>query len=134
MTSATATSKGPEPKLSGSLGQVVLLAAGLFVLLAISTLSVVLVNQSRKDNGWVVHTVEAENQLNSLMLEIRRAESATRGYMLSSGAPYLSEYQAATAAIPGELDNLGKLTMDNPVQVENVAKLREQQSVMRDAP
>ena len=115
-----------------AIGQILLLAAGFFVLVAISTTSVVLVNQSRKDNGWVVHTVEAENQLNSLLLEIRRAESATRAYMFSSGARYLGEYKAAIAAIPEELDNLGKLTADNPVQVENVAKLREAVAVRLD--
>ena len=108
-----------------AIGQILLLAAGFLVLVAISVTSVVLVNQSRKDNGWVVHTVEVENQLNALLLEIRRAESATRGYMLSSGASYLREQQAAVTAIPAELDNLAKLSADNLVQVENVAKLRE---------
>jgi len=102
------------------------------VLVAISTTSVVLVNQSRKDNGWVVHTVEVENQTNALLLEVRRAESATRGYMLSSAPPFLSEQQAATAAIGPELANLAKLTADNPVQTRNIAKLREAIAVRLD--
>ena len=67
------------PVLHGSdwwalFGQFLLLSAGLFVLVAISALSVILVNQSRKDNGWVVHTVEVENQMNTLLLEIRRPQ------------------------------------------------------------
>ena len=102
------------------------------MLVAISTTSVVLVNQSRKDNGWVVHTVEVENQTNALLLEVRRAESATRGYMLSSAPPFLSEQQAATAAIGPELANLAKLTADNPVQTRNIAKLREAIAVRLD--
>jgi signal transduction histidine kinase len=108
-----------------AIGQILLLSAGFFVLVAISTLSVVLVNQSRKDNSWVVHTVEVENQVNALLLDVRRAESATRGYMLSSGPQFLSEQQAAVRAIRPEIDRLTALTSDNPVQAANVAKLRE---------
>src|ERR1700709_185092 len=82
-----------------AIGQILLLSAGFLVLVAISALSVVLVTQSRKDNGWVVHTVEGENQVNALLLDIRRAESAVRGYMLSSGPQFLTEQEAAVAAI-----------------------------------
>jgi hypothetical protein len=41
-----------------AMGQILLLAAGFLVLVAISTSSVLLVNKSREDSGWVVHTVE----------------------------------------------------------------------------
>ena len=108
-----------------AIGQILLLSAGFFVLVAISALSVVLVTQSRKDNRWVVHTVEVENQVNALLLDIRRAESATRGYMLSSGPQFLSEQQSAIAAIRPELERLTALTADNPVQADNTAKLRQ---------
>jgi signal transduction histidine kinase len=108
-----------------AIGQILLLSAGFFVLVAISALSVVLVTQSRKDNRWVVHTVEVENQVNALLLDIRRAESATRGYMLSSGPQFLSELETAIAAIRPELDRLVALTADNPVQAANAAKLRQ---------
>ena len=62
-----------------AIGQILLLAAGFLVLVAISAASVLLVNKARSDNAWVVHTVEVENQINALLLEIRRAESAARG-------------------------------------------------------
>ncbi len=95
------------------------------MLIAISTLSVILVTQSRKDNAWVVHTVESENQINALLLDIRRAESATRAYMLSQAPQFLAEKEAAAASIPPALDHLAKLTSDNPVEVENSAELRK---------
>src|ERR1700712_5035151 len=106
------------------MGQVVLLTAALLVLIAISTASVLLVNKSRADNGWVVHTVEVENQISNLLLEIRRAESATRAYMLSSAPQYLAEYQTAAASILPTADQLISLSSDNPIQVANSAKLR----------
>ena len=94
------------------------------MLVGISALSVVLVTQSRKDNGWVVHTVEAENQINTLLLEIRSAEGAARGYLLTSEPRFLAEYRAASAAILPDLEKLAEQTADNPVQVENVKQLR----------
>jgi signal transduction histidine kinase len=107
-----------------AIGQILLLAAGFLVLVAISTLSVVLVTQARKDNGWVVHTVEVENQLNAVLLEIRRAESATRGYLLTSEPRFLAEYQSVSRSVGPDLDRLASLTVDNPQQVENVKQLR----------
>ena len=65
--------------------QILLFAAGLLVLTVISAGSVYLVNKARDDSKWVVHTIEAENQINALLLEIRRAESAARGYLLTQG-------------------------------------------------
>jgi signal transduction histidine kinase len=104
--------------------QILLLAAGFLVLVAISASSVILVNQAREDSRWVVHTVEVENQINALLLEIRRAESAVRGYLLTSEPRFLAEHQAATAAILPDVDKLAKLTGDNPVQIENSKLLR----------
>jgi signal transduction histidine kinase len=95
------------------------------VLVAISTSSVLLVNKARYDSRLVVHTVEVESQLSSLLLEIRRAESATRAYLLTSAPHFLAEYQAASAAILPAADKLSVLVGDNPVQVENYARLRK---------
>ena len=82
-----------------AIGQILLLAAGFLVLVAISASSVMLVNQSREDNAWVVHTVEVENQISALLLQIRRAESAARGYLLTSEPRFLTEHEAAVATI-----------------------------------
>jgi signal transduction histidine kinase len=107
-----------------AIGQILLLAAGFLVLVAISTASVVLVNQARKDNAWVVHTVEVENQISTLLLQVRRAESAERGYLLTTEPRFLAEYEAAVATIVPDVDKLAALTTDNPVQMENARQLR----------
>lgn len=107
-----------------SIGQILLLAAGFVVLVAISASSVILVNQAREDSGWVVHTVEVENQLATLLLEIRRAESAARAFLLNGQANFLTEHETAVAAILPGLDKLARLTDDNPRQTENMKKLR----------
>jgi signal transduction histidine kinase len=106
------------------MGQILLLTAAFLVLLAISTTSVVLVNEARKDNSLVVHTIEVENHINALLLDIRRAESAARGYLLTSGPEFLRDHEAAVAGIPPALDKLTQSVTDNPAQVENSKKLR----------
>jgi signal transduction histidine kinase len=106
------------------MGQILLLSAGFLVLVAISAESVFIVNRAREDSAAVVRTVEVQNQTNKLLLEIRRAESAARGYLLTKGPEFLSDHEAAVAAIGPELDKLAELTRDNPVQVENIRKLR----------
>jgi signal transduction histidine kinase len=108
-----------------AIGQILLLTAGLLVLVAVSALSVILVTQSRKDNAWVVHTIQAENQINKLLLQLRRAESAARGYLLSPEPRFLADYENSVGAIPSDLDQLISLTRDNPVQVKNATRLRE---------
>jgi signal transduction histidine kinase len=82
-----------------ALWQILLLSAGFLVLVAISVASVLLVNKARDDSGWVVHTIEVENQTNALLLEIRRAESAARGYILTLGPEFLADHRDAVAAI-----------------------------------
>src|SRR3954468_2686471 len=106
------------------MGQVLLLAAAFLVLVAISAASVVLVTESRKDNARVVRTVEVENQLSTLLLQIRRAESAARGYLLTSEPRFLAEHEAAAASILPDIDKLTQLAADNPVQSENARQLR----------
>jgi signal transduction histidine kinase len=107
-----------------AIGQILLLAAGFLVLVAISVTSVILVNRARDDNRWVVHTVEVENQINTVLLEIRRAESGARGYLLTLGPQFLADHEAAIAAIMPDVDRLAQLTSDNAVQVSNMTKLR----------
>ena len=103
--------------------QVLLFSAGLLVLTAISAGSVYLVNKARQDAEWVVHTIEAQNQINALLLEIRRAESTARGYLLTQATDFKADHEKAVAAIIPALDRLTRLTGDNPAQRANIEKL-----------
>ena len=107
-----------------ALGQILLLTAAFLVLLAISAASVVLVDEARKDSALVVHTVEVEGHINALLLDIRRAESAARGYLLTSAPEFLRDHEAAVASIPPDLEKLTRAISDNPAQVERAGKLR----------
>ena len=96
----------PDATRRRAIGQILLLTAGFLVLVAISATSVILVNQAREANGLVVHTIEVENQINALLLEIRRAESSARGYLLTQGSEFLADHNAAMPGILPAVDNL----------------------------
>jgi signal transduction histidine kinase len=113
----------PDASRWRAIGQILLLVAGFLVLVAISVASVLLVNKARDDNGWVTHTVEAENQINALLLEIRRAESAAHGFLLTQGPEFLREHDAAVANIVPYATKLAQLIGDNPAQADNLRKL-----------
>lgn len=98
------------------LWQVGLLSAGFFILVVISTVSIYLVNRARSDSSWVVHTVEAENQISLSLLQMRRAESATRGYLLTQNDKYRSDFVEADTQFSPTLQKLRELTSDSPLQ------------------
>ncbi|WP_291855284.1 ATP-binding protein [Bradyrhizobium sp.] len=114
----------PEARRRRTAGQILLLAAALSVLVAISAFSVALVSKARTDSGLVVRTVEVESYVIALLLDIRRAESAARGYMLTLRPDFLRDHDSAVANILPGLETLTQLTRDNPIQVENCRKMR----------
>src|SRR6266851_6363935 len=97
-------------------GQILLLAAGLVVLTVISAGSVYLVNKARDDARWVVHTVEAENQISFTQLQLRRAESAQRGFLLTLQPNFQTDFEEAASQLAPALTRLGQLISDNPVE------------------
>src|SRR5207237_10822545 len=113
----------PDASRRRAIGQILLLTAGFLVLVAISIASVLLVNKARRDSGWVTHTVETENQINALLLEIRRAESAARGFLLTQGPEFLREHDAAVANVVPYATKLAQLIGDNPAHADNLRKL-----------
>lgn len=103
--------------------QILLFAAGLLVLTVISAGSVYLVNEARRDSKSVIHTIEVENQINTLLLEVRRAESSARGFLLTQGPDFQSDHEKAVGAIIPALDKLTRQIGDNPAQRESIEKL-----------
>src|SRR5882757_9020378 len=100
-----------------------LLAAGLVVLTIISAGSVHLVNQAREDARWVVHTVEVESQISLVQLEMRRAESAQRGFLSTLLPDFQTDFEAAAARLAPALTRLRELVSDNPVQRQLVDEM-----------
>jgi signal transduction histidine kinase len=94
------------------------------VLVAIGAAAALLLYRARDDNAAIARAIEVENQISSLMLEIRRAESSARGYLLTREKEFLADHEQAVAAIMPELEQLGRLTTGDRSQADNLGKLR----------
>ncbi len=106
----------PEATRRRAIGQIILLAAGLVVLTIISAGSVHLVNRAREDARRIVRTVEVENQLSLVQLQLRRAESAQRGYLSTLLPDFQTDFEEAASQLPPAQTRLSQLISDNPVQ------------------
>ena len=106
----------PDATRRRAIGQILLFAAGLVVLTVISAGSVYLVNQAREDARWVVHTVEVENQISLTQLQLRRAESAQRGFLSTLLPDFQTDFEEAASKLTPALTRLSRLASDNPVQ------------------
>src|SRR3981081_185589 len=90
--------------------------AGVVVLTGSSAGSVYLVNKARDDRRGVVHPVEAENQISFTQLQLRRAESAQRGFLLTLQPNFQTDFEEAATHLAPALTRLGQLISDNPVE------------------
>jgi methyl-accepting chemotaxis protein len=104
-------------KLAASFG----LAALTLVVIAVVSYR----NASRliENDAWVAHTHQVRTELADLLSELKDAETGQRGYLITGDESYLAPYQSALAAIKGTLDDVRRLTADNPDQQRRLAAI-----------
>ena len=86
--------------------QLLPLVAGFVVLAAIVGTRSLLIEDQQADNVAVRDAFELERRIVQTLSLVQDAETGQRGYMLTGEAPYLTPYQSAVAALPGELVKL----------------------------
>jgi signal transduction histidine kinase len=118
----------PAKSSRHALGQLILLAAGLVVLTLISALSVYLVIKAREDARWALHSMEVENEISLAQLQMRRAESAQRGFLLTRHPEFRSAFEKAASRVPSIFERLKALTIDNPHHQQQLKQMIPQAS------
>ena len=98
-----------------------LLGIGFAVLLATSAASIALDVKSRSDVVWINHTLEVSNKLTDMRLLFRRAESAARGYLLTSDRSFMEDYRRSLDRITPAFGELKEAIKDNPEQLQLLA-------------
>jgi len=78
----------------------------------------------RSNNDRVVHSHEVIVSLSGLLSTIQDAETGQRGFLLTNSDRYLEPYNAALVAIPRQLDDITRLTVDNDAQQRRIGVLR----------
>src|SRR5882672_1380021 len=90
-------------------------------LIVIAAVSYRNANRLIENDAWVAHTHQVRTELADLLSQLKDAETGQRGYLITGEDSYLAPYQSALAAIQGTLDDVRKLTADNPNQQRRLA-------------
>jgi len=96
--------------------QRLILGIGLTILLVISAASIGVDAKSRSDTAWVDHTLSVEKKISDLQLLIRGAESAARGFVLTSDPHFVKEFGDSRDQVAPAFADLKEATKDNPAQ------------------
>ena len=98
---------------------------GLGMLLVIVAIGAWTLREVANSDYWVDHTREVMRINERLLSDVKDAESAERGYIITGDEQYLPLYGTASADIPGTLEKLLQLTSDNPSQHEKLTRLKD---------
>ncbi len=112
------------------------LAVALAVIAALGIGAYLSTEQLLETNRGVVHTHQVIEKLESVLSTLKDAETGQRGFVLTGEKEYLEPYAAASGLLGREIDGLGSLVSDDPVQAgeleqvkaltaEKLAELRE---------
>ncbi len=101
-------------------------AIGFLLLFVAFILGIFALMQAGDSSEQVDHTYEVVDQLAEVDVWVERAETASRGYLLSPDPLRIGTFRASVAEIGPAIDRLGLITDDNPVQQRNIARLRPQ--------
>jgi len=99
------------------------LAMGLGMLLAIGGIGAYTLQEVDESDYWVDHTREVISANQRLLLDVRDAEAAERGYIITGDEGYLAPYSAAAQDISPTLAKLHQLVSDNPQQQQRLKDL-----------
>ncbi len=89
--------------------------------------------EASRSNERVDHTYQVVDQLAAVDVWVERAETASRGYLLSPDPSRAQTFRENIDKIEPSITRLASLTSDNPVQRSNITLLRRQVADERTA-
>jgi len=98
---------------------------GLGMLVAIGLIAAWTLRQVNISDYWVDHTREVIGNNQELLSDMKDAESAERGYIITADAGYLEPYHSASDNIAQTVARLEQLTADNPEQQQRLQNLEQ---------
>jgi signal transduction histidine kinase len=81
------------------------------------------VEELTRSGQWVAHTHEVIAALEKAFSTLKDGETGVRGYLLAGDRDYLAPYELAKRSIDPGLKYIADLTVDNPVQQDNIKRL-----------
>src|SRR4051794_34750038 len=99
--------------------------AGVFLAVILAgTLSFHQLTLLRDDNAVVSHSYDIQQSLQTLLSELKDAESGQRGYLYTNNSEYLRPYNDARSAIDATLAHLADSTKNDPRQRDELGDIR----------
>lgn len=95
----------------------------LAILTAVSTASLHSITRQAETVKSVDHTYQVLENLETLLSQMKDAETGQRGYVITGEASFLDPYQTARSAIRRDLQTLRQLTVDNRKQQQHLDAL-----------
>jgi signal transduction histidine kinase len=99
-------------------------ACALVILISIGMLSYRSTVRDEEDRGWVTHTHLVLERLQAVLIDVTQAETGQRGYLLTGEEKYLEPYQAGLDQVRRDMEEVAKLTADNPRQQDAIKNLK----------
>ncbi len=83
-----------------------------------------LFTQVQSANWWVSHTLQVLQQSDQSLVCLMDCETAYRGYLITGRDEYLAPYEKCFGEVDSHIEEIAKLTADNPRQEALVPELR----------
>ncbi len=93
---------------------VAMLAGAILLLLAVNVATFVMIQRTAAFNDQVERSQQVRRAARTLLLSLLDAETGQRGYLLTGRAEFLSPYNRAEISVPEQMEDLERLTRDDP--------------------
>ena len=111
-------------KLSLTAKGVLVVAIPVAALLVAMTVFYLFQQETRQAQQWVEHSFRVRAEISRVSLLLSRAETASRGYLLTQDMASEERYAETVLELPQPLEELGRLTRDNPSQAERLTDVK----------
>ncbi len=100
-------------------------AAGFALLLTAFIVAVLTVRSNQSSSERVQHTYQVVEELATVEIQVERAETASRGFLLVPDPVRVLTYRDNAALVIPSIDRVARLSSDNPAQQRAVVLLRQ---------
>jgi CheY-like chemotaxis protein/signal transduction histidine kinase/CHASE3 domain sensor protein len=98
-------------------------AAAIVTVLVIAFFGYRSLNNEADSAAATTHTLDVMQRIDGLLSSLKDAEAGQRGYLLTAREGYLEPYNNARADLPGQFQQLRRLTANNPRQQELLSQI-----------
>ena len=92
-------------------------------LVVIATIAYLNANTTIENEKWVDHSYQVRFKLASLISDVIDGETGVRGFVITGNESFLAPYKDSLTTITNTINDLRRLTADNPSQQQRLSEL-----------